>query len=74
MPSERLTPPAGTPRLRDGLWTTTASIAHRVGSYKDNEPHLPVGAHPVRDGSWTTAALIAHKVGAYKTQSHHTKR
>ena len=74
MLAERLFPPDGTPRLHDGRWSSTASIAHGVGSYKDKEPHLPVGAHPVRDGSWTTAALIAHKVGSYKTHSHHNQR
>ncbi len=73
MPTERLFPPDGAPRLPDGRLTTTAQIAHRVGSYKDKESHLPVGAHPVRDGSWTAAALIAHRVGSYKNHSHHNK-
>ena len=73
MPSERLAAPAGTPRLPDGRWTTTVSIAHRVGSYKDKELHIPVGAHPVRDGWWTTAVPIAHRVGTYQKHSHHNK-
>ena len=66
MQSERLTPLAGTPRLRDGRWATTAPIAHRVGSYNNKAPRPPVGAHPVRDGSWTTAVRNAHRVGSYK--------
>ena len=66
MQSERLTPPAGTPRLRDGLLTTTARIAHRAGSYNNKAPRTPVGAHPVRDGSWTTDTPIAHTVGSIK--------
>jgi hypothetical protein len=72
MPSERLTPPAGSPRLRDGLWTTTARIAHRVGSYNNKAPRTPVGAHPVRDGSWTTTVRIAHRVGFYKKTMAHS--
>jgi hypothetical protein len=52
--------------VRDGLWTTAAPIAHRVGSYKNKGPRTPVGAHPVHDGSWTTTIRIAHRVGAQK--------
>ena len=66
MQSDLLSLPAGTPRLRDGLLTTTARIAHRAGSYNNKAPRTPVGAHPVRDGSWTSTVRIAHRVGSYK--------
>ena len=66
MQSERLTPLAGTPCLRDGRRSIPIPIAHRVGSYNHQAPHTPVGAHPVRDGSWTMTAPIAHRVGSFK--------